>query len=64
VAEWSPTELAVAAALGESSDDDVYVKGVITTKTPDIPVRNSLRPCCAFGSDIRVAIAGVRVRAS
>jgi len=27
VAEWSPTELAVAAALADSSDDDVYSKG-------------------------------------
>lgn len=61
VAEWSPTELAVTAALGDSSDGDDYVKGVITTKIPDIPVRTNLRPCCAFGSDIRVKFAGVRV---
>jgi hypothetical protein len=61
VAEWSPTELAVAAALDDSSDDDLYVNGVVTTKIPDIPVRKSLRPCCAFGSDIRVKVAGVRV---
>ncbi len=61
VAEWSPTELAVAAALGDSSDNDLYLKGVVTTKIPDIPVRKKLRPCCAFGSDIRVKIAGVRV---
>jgi hypothetical protein len=61
VAEWSPTELAVAAALDDSNDDNLYVKGVVTTKIPDIPVRTSLRPCCAFGSDIRVKVAGVRV---
>ncbi|MBW2362824.1 MAG: DUF4056 domain-containing protein, partial [Deltaproteobacteria bacterium] len=61
VAEWSPTELGVAAALGDSSDDDLYIKGVVTTKIPDIPVRKSLRPCCAFGKDIRAAIAGVPV---
>lgn len=61
VAEWSPTELAVAAALGDSSDDDHYVKGIVNTKIPDIPVRKSLRPCCAFGSDIRLKIAGVPV---
>jgi hypothetical protein len=61
VAEWSPTELGIAAALGDHSDDDLYISDLITTKIPDIPVRKNLRPCCAFGSDIRVAIAGVRV---
>ena len=61
VAEWSPTELAVAAALGDSSDDDLYIKGIVTAKIPDIPVRENLRPCCAFGSDIRAEIAGVPV---
>ncbi len=56
-----PTELAIAAALGDSSDDDLYIRGVVTRKIPDIPVRKSLRPCCAFGSDVRVSIAGVPV---
>ena len=43
----------------DSSDDDDYVKGVVTTKIPDIPVRKSLRPCCAFGADIRAEIARI-----
>ena len=61
VAEWSPTELAVAAALDDSSDNDVYLTGIVTSKIPDIPVRTSLRPCCAFGSDIRAEVAGIPV---
>lgn len=33
---------------------------VVTLKEiPDIPVRKNLRPCCAFGSDIRASIAGI-----
>jgi len=60
-AKWSPTEQAVAAALGDSTEGDAYLQGVVTAKIPDIPVRKKLRPCCAFGSDIRVKVGGIPV---
>ena len=59
--EWSPTEQAVVAALGDSRENDAYFQGFVLAKVPDIPVRKSLRPCRAFGSDIRVEVGGIPI---
>jgi hypothetical protein len=33
-------------------------EALLLHQIPDIPVREHLRPCCAFGSELRASIAG------
>jgi hypothetical protein len=53
------TEEDVAAALGDTSHQHgVELPG---REVPDIPYARSLRPCCLFGHDLRVKVAGLTV---
>jgi hypothetical protein len=52
-----PTQ-AEAGLLLEQTDPKAIRREYFDSELPAIPVRERLRPCCAFGSDIRAQIAG------
>jgi hypothetical protein len=55
-----PTK-AEAGLLLEQSDPQTIRREYFTTELPAIPVRVNLRPCCAFGSDIRVTLGPIPI---
>lgn len=42
-------------------EDEVFMREVLAEVVPDIPAPSRLRPCCAFGSGIRVRLGPVPV---
>lgn len=49
----------VAAALGDTTAESGG--GLAASDIPEIPYPRSLRPCCAFGADLKVALGSVPV---
>lgn len=49
----------VAAALGDTSHENSA--GLAATDIPEIAYPRALRPCCAFGADLKVALGRVAV---
>jgi Protein of unknown function (DUF4056) len=49
----------VAAALGDTSQENS--PGLAASDIPEIPYPQALRPCCAFGADLKVALGRVPV---
>jgi hypothetical protein len=50
-----------AGLLLEQIDPQAVRREYLHSEVPHIPVRERLRPCCAFGSDIRAQVAGITV---
>ena len=46
---------------GNPGEDEVFLRELISETIPDVPAPGNLRPCCAFGSDIRVRLGPVPV---
>ena len=49
-----------AAVLLESQVGD-SARTLLQEEVPDIPIRKQLRPCCAFGTDLRVRVGAVPI---
>jgi hypothetical protein len=58
VASPVPTREEVEILLETGSASKLPPDSVTVREIPDIPVRERLRPCCAFGSELRASIAG------
>ena len=54
-----PSRAEVEFLLETGRASEMNPNTVTIGEIPDIPVRKNLRPCCAFGSDIRASIAGL-----
>jgi len=54
-----PTREEVEFLLETGRASEIKPNTVTVNEIPDIPVRKNLRPCCAFGSDIRASLAGL-----
>jgi hypothetical protein len=59
VASPSPTREEVEVLLETGRATTLPPETLAVRDIPDIPVRKSLRPCCAFGSELRASIAGL-----
>jgi hypothetical protein len=46
---------------GQRAEDTVFLRELLSETVPDIPAPSRLRPCCAFGSGIKVRIGPVPV---
>ena len=58
VAQRKVTTIMVEQALDEPLPTDIYVK---SAEVPEIPVRTNLRPCCAFGTELRASLGPVPI---
>jgi len=61
---WAVREKPTTAEAGlllEKVDPTTIRRDYTYTELPAIPVRERLRPCCAFGSDIRATLAGMTI---
>ncbi|MGH7789265.1 MAG: DUF4056 domain-containing protein [Candidatus Binatia bacterium] len=56
-----PSDATVAAALQESEGTDDLFEGVSDPAVPSIPPPLRLRPCCAFGADLRTQVGAVPI---
>jgi hypothetical protein len=56
-----PTRAEVEALLETGSAAKLPPETVTVRDIPDIPVREHLRPCCAFGSELRASIVGIGI---
>lgn len=54
---WTEVETPPAAAEGS----DVFLRELLPETIPDIPAPSKLRPCCAFGSGIKVRLGPIPV---
>ena len=50
-----------AAVLLEGEILDAMARDPLPSEVPEIPIRKRLRPCCAFGNDLRVRVGAVPV---
>lgn len=50
-----------AGLLLQLEDPRAIQREYLLEEVPPVPVRERLRPCCAFGSDLRPHVAGIRV---
>ena len=57
----TPSDETVAAALKESSGEAPLAGGDFTPEVPTVPQPTRLRPCCAFGADLRTRVGVVPV---
>ncbi len=55
---WVARDADVSAALGDFGHDEV---GIAAADVPVVPLPGALRPCCAFGKELRVKLGGVPV---
>lgn len=56
-----PSDAALAAALNEADDADALLDGVPDATVPLIPPPVHLRPCCAFGADLRTQLGALPI---
>ncbi|MCG8590303.1 MAG: DUF4056 domain-containing protein [Proteobacteria bacterium] len=59
-AEDKPTEADVAHLLGAEQSEGLS-RHLRASEVPAIPVRTRFRPCCAFGSDLRVRLGSMPI---
>jgi hypothetical protein len=59
VVQSTPTREEVEMLLETGRARELRPDTVTVHEIPDVPVRVNLRPCCAFGSDIKASIAGL-----
>jgi hypothetical protein len=59
VASPVPTREEVEILLETGSAAKLPAQTITVSEIPDVPVRGNLRPCCAFGSELRASIAGL-----
>src|SRR5262245_44313619 len=52
----TPNDATVAAALNEAKGDDGLGSFAFTPEVPNVPEPVRLRPCCAFGADLRTRV--------
>jgi hypothetical protein len=56
-----PSDATVAAALNEAETADALVDHAPAPEVPSVPAPERLRPCCAFGADLRTQVGIVPV---
>jgi hypothetical protein len=59
VASAHPTREEIEVLLETERARQLPLDTLTVREIPDIPVPTNLRPCCAFGSEIRVSLAGL-----
>jgi hypothetical protein len=55
-----PSDAVVAAALNEATDDRP-ADAAFESRVPSIPAPQRLRPCCAFGADLRTQVGALPI---
>jgi hypothetical protein len=54
-----PTREEVEYLLETGRSSQLRADTLAVSEVPDVPIREKLRPCCAFGSDIRASLFGL-----
>ena len=56
-----PSDAAIAAALNEADTSDAPLHDAPVVDVPSVPAPENLRPCCAFGADLRTQLGVVPI---